>query len=213
MTKFTSAICGSDRASVELVAAADGEAELLGALRAGHPQAHEALVRQYGPYMLAVARRLLKCEQDRADAVQDAFIFAFEAIHEFSGRATIRTWLHRIIVNACLMRLRATARRPVVSIEALYPRFDETGHQIAPLKPWVKQPAEIVIDAELRDQVRSCIDQLPDTYRTVLMLRDIEEFNTDQTAQLLGVSVAVVKTRLHRARQALRTLLEPLLTA
>lgn len=209
MTKSASTICHSHATSSALGTAQDSDAELLRALRAGVPEAQETFVRQHGPYLLAVARRLLKCEQDSADAVQDTFISAFQAILQFSGASTIRTWLHRIVVNACLMKLRSDARRPIISIEALCPQFDDTGHQFGPVVPWVEQPTDKLIDAELRQQVRACIDLLPDTYRTVLLLRDMEEFDTDQTAQMLGVSVAVVKTRLHRARQALRTLLEP----
>ena len=209
MTKSASTICRSPARSSTFGAAENSDAELLSALRTGEQAAHEKLVRQHGPYLLAVARRFLKCEQDSADAVQETFISAFQAIQGFSGAASIRTWLHRIVVNACLMKLRSDARRPAVSIDALCPRFDDRGHWISPASPWIKQPTDLLIDAELRHQVRACINRLPDAYRTVLLLRDIEELSTGQTAQLLGVSVAVVKTRLHRARQALRALLEP----
>ncbi len=178
------------------------DAELIEALHAGQPGAHEALVRRHGPYLLAVARRFLNCDADRADAVQEAFISAFQAIGKFSGRASLRTWLHRIIINACLMKMRSEARRPAVSIEALCPRFDERGHRILPPRPWVGQPVDLLIDAELREQVRGCVARLPVAFRTVLLLRDIEGLDTGETARMLGVSAAVVKTRLHRARQA-----------
>jgi RNA polymerase sigma-70 factor (ECF subfamily) len=201
---------GSDETFSEHDALTDFDVALLDALLAGEPQAYEVLVRRHGPQMLAVARQILDCEQDSADAVQDAFISAFQAIGQFAGRSSLRTWLHRIVVNACLMKLRSRARHPVVSIESLCPQFDDTGHQLEPASPWVEQPTDLLMDAEIRNRVRVSIDSLPDAYRTVLLLRDIEEFDTAQTAQVLGVSIAVVKTRLHRARQALRTLLEPI---
>jgi RNA polymerase sigma-70 factor (ECF subfamily) len=190
-------------------ASSPAELDLLAALRAGAPEAYEMVVRRHGPRLLIVARRILKCEQDSADAVQEAFISAFQAIHQFGGGANLCTWLHRIVVNACLMKLRSRVRQCVVSIEDLCPRFDETGHQIVPAAAWVREPVNELIDAETRSFVRSAIDRLPDDYRTVLLLRDIEELDTDETALMLGVSPGVVKTRLHRARQALRTLLAP----
>lgn len=210
---MTAPISSIEREAFAVDGGASGEAELLSALRGGESQAFETLVRRQGPRMLVIAKRILPGEQDAADAVQDAFLSAFQALARFEGGSTLSTWLHRITVNACLLKLRSKARRPVVSIEVLCPRFDDVGHQLDPAAPWVEQPLQQLEDAEVRMQVRHCIDRLPDAYRTVLLLRDIEEFDTEQTAELLGVSTTVVKTRLHRARQALRTLLEPLFAA
>jgi RNA polymerase sigma-70 factor (ECF subfamily) len=207
---MTTSLLNDADATVPANSAAHDDTELLQALRAGDPRAIEMFVRRLGPQMLTIAKRLLHGDQDAADAVQDAFLSAIQAIARFEGESSLSTWLHRITVNACLMKLRASARRPVVSMEALCPRFDDTGHPMDPAAPWSEQPLIQLERAEARKQVRQCIDRLPDAYRTVLLLRDIEELDTEQTAELLGVSTAVVKTRLHRARQALRTLLEPL---
>jgi RNA polymerase sigma-70 factor (ECF subfamily) len=187
------------------------ETNLISRLQAGEAAAQEQFVRYYSGQMLAVATRYCRCEQDAADAVQDAFISAFKAVHNFSGQSRLSTWLHRITVNACLMRLRAERSRPSTSIEDLLPQFDRTGHHARPVRNWRNDAFEELASAELRAQVRSCIDQLPDSYRTILLLRDIEQYDTEETAQMLGESVANVKTRLHRARQALRTLLESLM--
>jgi RNA polymerase sigma-70 factor (ECF subfamily) len=92
----------------------------------------------------------------------------------------------------------------------LLPTFDETGHHSHPVRPWEDDVLARLTRAEIRAYVRACIDRLPAPYREVLVLRDIEEFDTEQTAQQLGINPGAVKTRLHRARQALRTLLEPL---
>jgi RNA polymerase sigma-70 factor (ECF subfamily) len=191
--------------------AADDERALLAALRAGDERAFERLVREQAPRMLAVARRLLGDGEDARDAVQDAFGSAFRAIGSFAGDARLSTWLHRIVVNAALMKLRTRRRKPEQPIDDLLPRFEADGHRRDPGGPW--QPAERLERSELRKLVREGIERLPDGYRTVLVLRDIEELDTTAVAELLGVSPGVVKTRLHRARQALRTLLDPHLRA
>lgn len=178
-------------------------------LRAGEEAAFEELVRAYGGRMLAVARRFLPSEEDARDAVQDAFLSAFRSIGRFEGQARLSTWLHRIVVNAALMKLRTRRRKPEQSIEDLLPGFLEDGHLAHQALEW-RKPAEDPVEREqLRALLRESIDQLPESYRNVLLLRDIEEFDTEETAQLLKISVAAVKTRLHRARQALRGLLEP----
>lgn len=183
---------------------------LLERIRAGDERACEALVRQHGGRLLAVARRFLRTEEDSADAVQDAFLSAFRSLEGFERNSTLGTWLHRIVVNVCLMRLRARSRSREVRIDDLLPTFDETGHHSHPVRAWGDDALARLARAETRAQVRACIDRLPDPYREVLVLRDIEELDTEQTAQHLGINPGAVKTRLHRARQALRTLLEPL---
>jgi RNA polymerase sigma-70 factor (ECF subfamily) len=185
--------------------------ELLARVRAGDEFACEALVRQHGGRMLAVARRFLRSEEDSADAVQDAFLAAFRSLQGFEGNSALGTWLHRIVVNVCLMKLRSRSRSREVRIDDLLPSFDETGHHKSPVRGWENPTLAHLGRAEIRAQVRSCIDQLPKAYREVLLLRDIEEFDTAQTARQLGTTPGAVKTRLHRARQALRTLLEPVI--
>lgn len=159
--------------------------------------------------MLAVARRLLRSEDDARDAVQEAFLSALKSIDGYAGEARISTWLHRIVVNAALMKLRTRKRRPERSIEELLPTYLPDGHQAQPPSTWRSSASRELESAETRKLVRSKIDELPEAYRTVLLLRDIEELDTEETARLLSSSVNAVKTRLHRARQALRTLLAP----
>ncbi|MCC6359887.1 MAG: sigma-70 family RNA polymerase sigma factor [Phycisphaerales bacterium] len=189
------------------------EAALLAGVRRDEQPACEEFVRRHAGAMLAVARRFLRCEQEAADAVQDAFLSAFRSIHEFSGGSKLSTWLHRIVVNACLMKLRSARSRPTSSIENLLPAFDDTGHHAHRVSAWSDSPPDRLHASELRERVRECINELPDSFRTVLLLRDIEELDTAETAERLAISQAAVKVRLHRARQALRTLLAPLFTA
>jgi RNA polymerase sigma-70 factor, ECF subfamily len=183
---------------------------LLDCLRSGHEHAYEELVRQFGGRLLTIARRYLRSEADAADAVQNAFLHAFKSIDNFKGDSQLSTWLHRIVVNCALMHLRAARRRGEmnrVDIDDVLPRFDATGNWID--NGILSAPAHLSVEAsETRAIVRKCIDLLPDKYRTVLLLRDIDELNTEEAAQLLNLTPDAVKVRLHRARQALKALLE-----
>jgi RNA polymerase sigma-70 factor (ECF subfamily) len=195
--------------SIEDLNECDSEVRLLARVRVGDERACEALVRRHSGRMLAVARRFLRSEEDSADAVQDAFLSAFRSLDSFEGSSALGTWLHRIVVNASLTRLRARSRSREVRIDDLLPTFDESGHHRLPVRPREDQGLVRLTRAETHAHVRACIDRLPEPYREILVLRDIEELDTDQTAQQLGINPGAVKTRLHRARQALRTLLEP----
>jgi RNA polymerase sigma-70 factor (ECF subfamily) len=183
--------------------------DLLSQLSLRQPHAWERLVREQSPRLLAVARRILRDEDAARDAVQEAFVAAFRHLERFAGQALLSTWLHRIVVNAALMRLRSRAARPETSIEDLLPAFEADGHHVVSPPAWRQTPDELLEQDEARKLVREAIDRLPEAYRTVLLLRDIEELDTATTAAILGVTVPAVKVRLHRARQALRTLLEP----
>lgn len=186
-----------------------GDAALIAGLQAGDADAFETLVRKYMPMLLRVARRILRSEDDARDAVQDAFISAFKSIRSFASQSQLGTWLHRIAINSSLMKLRSQRRRAEEDIDGYLPRFMEDGHQVEPSVPWNETAEDAMQRAELRDLVRKSIDQLPETYRTILLLRDIEELSAEETAKILGINRNTVKVRLHRARQALRAILDP----
>ncbi|HWP64356.1 MAG TPA: sigma-70 family RNA polymerase sigma factor [Candidatus Limnocylindria bacterium] len=183
------------------------DAALLARLRAGDETAFEAMVHAHGGRMLATARRMLPGEDDARDVVQEALLSAFRSIGSFEGTARLSTWLHRIVVNAALMKLRGRRRRREESIDDLLPRFAEDGHFAEPVAPWELESETLLARRETRAAVRRAIARLPEPYRTVLVLRDIEELDTEETAVALRLRPNAVKTRLHRARQALRTLL------
>lgn len=178
-------------------------------LKRGDTQAFEELVRRYSGRLLRAARRILPSEEDARDALQDAFVAAFRSLGNFEATARLSTWLHRIVVNASLMKLRTRRRKPEEAIEEYLPRFAEDGHQSPPSTPWNESAEAMVEREELRRLVRDSIERLPESYRTVLVLRDLEELSTEETAAMLGASPNAVKIRLHRARQALRGLLDP----
>jgi RNA polymerase sigma-70 factor (ECF subfamily) len=191
----------------------NSETELVARLRCGDETAYEELVRNETRHLLAVARRLLRNEEDAQDAVQQAFLSAFRALPAFSGRSRLTTWLHRIVTNAALMKLRTRGRQPEGSIEELLPTFHEDGHHVEQFSEWALPADAKMLRRETRAQVRAAIEQLPESYRTVLVLRDFEELSTEETAQALGVNPNTVKIRLHRARQALLKLLKPRIEA
>jgi RNA polymerase sigma-70 factor (ECF subfamily) len=195
-----------------LDAAGRTEGDLLARLRRNDAYAFEELVRAQSARLLSVARRILRNEEDARDAVQEGFVSAFRALPEFNGQSRLATWLHRIVVNASLMKLRARSRRPEVSIETLLPRFLEDGHHAEPVGPWMSVDA-MLMRQETRAQLLRALDSLPDSYRTVVVLRDIEELDTETTAKMLGLTPNAVKIRLHRARQALVRLLSPAVQA
>lgn len=185
----------------------DGEAELLVRLRARDHAAFEELVRGYGHRMLSVARRFFADEADAQDALQDALLNVHRSVAGFSGESRLATWLHRIVVNASLMKLRARRRRPETTLDTSVPE--------ALSKAAYGRREEVCVSlqsmgrAETRARVRECIGRISESYRAVLLLRDIEGMRIEEIGRLLEVSPGTVKMRLHRARHALRQLLDP----
>jgi RNA polymerase sigma-70 factor, ECF subfamily len=186
------------------------EGTLIDGLRNGNEQAFETLVRKFGPRLLARARRYLQSEDDARDVLQDAFLCALKSIGTFKGDSQLSTWLYRIVINCALMHLREKKRLSEIQdieIDELLPRFDPAGNWIDGDSP--SRSAQVYLEiSETKATVRRCIEQLPDSHRLVLTLRDIDEFDTEEVASLLGVTGNIVKVRLHRARQALKTLME-----
>ena len=180
------------------------EAALVAGLKAKRPEAFETLVRTYAPRLLAVARRMVGTDSDAQDVVQDAMLSAYRSIDRFEGTARVSTWLHRIVVNAALMKLRTRRRKPEESLEAALPTFRDDGHHAHDIEAWGDTPDLSAERQETRAIVRDAILALPDAYRDVLVLRDIQEEDTGSTARALGITPNAVKIRLHRARQALR---------
>ena len=149
---------------------------------------------------------------DAADCFQDTFIAVFETIGQYEQRSSLRHWVRGITINKCLMRLRKRQRQREQSIEHLLPLYDERGHRLAVASPAQGNEIEELLDAEqLHRVVRETIDELPDRYRLILLLRDIDGYSTRESASILGIKESAAKTRLHRARMALKFLLQPVL--
>lgn len=187
------------------------EASLLARLRAGDDRAFEQLVHTHGGRLLAVTRRITRSEQDAEDAVQEAFLLAFRSLSGFDGRSTLGTWLHRIAVNAALSKARKGKHHKATSIDELLPVFDNGFHKEHPVALAVTDDTS----GQSTHQVRAVWDalaQLPDEYRDVVVLRDIEGLESKAAATSLGISDALVRQRLHRGRQALLKLLQQTLS-
>ena len=195
------------RGDAPLTVIAD-EPRLIARLRAGEESAFEQLVRSTSGRLLAAARHLLRNEEDARDAVQNAFIRAFQSLSKFREESRISTWLHRILVNEALMQLRSRPKAEDESIDDLLPTFIADGHQTRDTVDWTETAEAALEREETAVLVRRKIDELPGDYRTVLVMRDLDEMSNPEIADALGISTNLVKVRLHRARQALRTLLE-----
>lgn len=189
------------------------DAALIAGLKAGDNAVYETLVRTYGGRLLATARRMLHNDEDARDAVQDAFINAYRSRESFKGDSLISTWLHSIVVNSSLMKLRTRRRKPEEQIEDYLPRFLPDGHHTQQFPSWT-EPADVALSRkETAEMVRTAIEELPETYRTVVLLRDIEGLSTEETAKIVNTTPNAVKIRLHRGRLALRTLIAPHMVA
>lgn len=184
------------------------DGSLIERLRTGDNVAFEELVEHHAASLLAVTRRILRDEEEARDAVQETFVAAFRGIADFQSDSRVSTWLHRIAVNCALMKLRIRRRREQ-DIDALLPPFQPDGHLLHSSVGWTETAEEILQREQACALVRRCIDQLPESYRIVLVLRDIEQLPADVVAAKLEITRDNLKVKLHRARQALRTLLDP----
>ena len=171
----------------------------------------ETLVRSNIGWMLALAERIMRDRGLAEDVVQDAFIKAFRGLGDFEGRSSLETWLRRITVNSALSKLRQLQRLAEQPIDEYLPKFDELDYRVEAAWPHLASVEDIMESEDLRERVYAIIGELPDTYRVILQLRDIEEYDTGEVASLLDISESNVKVRLHRARAALKKLLEPIL--
>ena len=164
--------------------------------------------------MLNVANHIVRNEADAQDCVQEAFLKVLKNIGQFEERASVGCWLHKIVANTALMRLRSRVRKKEDSLSELLPEFNGEGDRIKtdPLMPG-PSVQESFQSVQTQTIVRQAIDQLPESYRAVLIARDIEGFDTNEAAEILDLQPGAVKTRLHRARGALKTLLEPAIKA
>ncbi len=177
------------------------EDRLVARLRQGDHAAFEEVVRQYESKVYSLARGLTRNEADAQDAVQDTFLSVFKNVKSFKGGSSLSTWIYRITVNAALMKMR---RRRYddrsVPIDEAMPTFDEDGHRIATLPDWHPRADEMLLNREMGGHLRQAIATLEADYRSVLIMRDQEGLTNEEVAAVLGLSLAAVKSRLHRAR-------------
>ncbi len=175
--------------------------ELVRAAQVGETRAFDELVNRYREKVYRLSYKILRHEDDAAEALQDAFLSAFRGLKNFKAESTFSTWLYRIATNAALMKYRKR-RVGHVSFEQSQSGAEEAeGLQIP---DWSTQPVEDLLTAEMREVMEEALDRLPEDLKQVFLLRDVEGLSNADVAESLGLSVAAVKSRLHRARIQLR---------
>ncbi len=195
----------SDRADSAPVS----EEILIARAKKGDFEAFESLVNTYQEKVYRLAFRFVRNETEAKEIVQDTLLSVWRKLDGFKGDSQFGSWLFRVTANAALMRLRSQRRHAEVSTEELPPGFLDSqqstyGQMLSHGENWSKRPDEELQSEELRRQIQSAVDALPEIYRTVFLVRDVDGLSTEETAQALDLSIPTVKTRLHRARIALR---------
>jgi len=179
--------------------------ELVARARAKDFGAFEQLLDRYEDKIFRLAYRFVRNETEAKEVLQDTFLSIWRKLDTFKGDAQFGSWLYRVAANTALMRLRAQRRHPEISTEELPVGYlDNYGQVPPPGENWAKRPDDELQSDELRRHIQSAVDGLPEIYRTVFLLRDVEGLSTEETGEILAISVPTVKTRLHRARIALR---------
>lgn len=179
----------------------DDEAPLVERLRAGEESAYREFVETYQDRILTVVARIAGGTGDAEDLAQDAFLKAFAAIDRFAGKSALYTWLYRIAVNTARDWVASRRRRPAVSLEG------ESGPIVDPPDPG-ESPEESLLRRERAAAVRAALERLPEPFRTTLILREMEGNTYEEVANILGISIGTVESRIFRARCKLRALLE-----
>lgn len=187
---------------------ADAERELIERLRARDVEALEALMSRHASRLYRVAYGITRSDADAEEVVQDVFLTLFRKIEGFEGRAALGSWLYRVTTNAALIKRRGKRDELEVSLEEQLPTFLADGHRDGDrsflLADWSETPEDTLLNGEARKVLERALDRLPGHYRAVVVLREVEGLANEEVAQVLGESVPTVKSRLHRARMALR---------
>ena len=181
-----------------MVSKQESDEQLVRKAQADDERAFGELVSRYETKVYSLALKMLRNPEDAEDVLQDTFLRAYRGIKSFQGHSTFSTWIYRITANSALMRLRKR-QLPTVSIEDADER--ETPINIA---DWAPGPVEQMLNQETQAAMNEAIESLPPEFRQVFVLRDIEELSNAEVAEILDLSVAAVKSRLHRARLKVR---------
>lgn len=186
----------------------DTELALVASLRAGDLGALEALMVRYRDRVFRLAHGICRNEADAEEVAQDVFLTVFRKIDSFEGKSALWTWLFRVTTNAALVKRRGKRLEVEVSLDQHLPTWLADGHRAGErsfvLRDWSQSPEADFLSGEVREFLHRAIDGLPPDYRAVLVLRDVEGLSNEEVADMVGETVACVKSRLHRARMVLR---------
>ena len=187
----------------------DDESALVAAAKSGDASAFEELVNRYEGKIFRLTQNITQNQSDAEDAMQDAFLKAFQHLKDFEGGSRFYTWLVRIAVNEALMRLRKRRPNQVSLDEPIASHDGEEQPMAMQIRDWGPSPEQRYAQSEMGDILSKVIEQLDPIYRVVFLLRDVEDISTEETAKILEISIPAVKSRLLRARLRLRELLNP----
>ena len=182
----------------------DEDAELIRAINSGRKSLFHELVKKYEQKLYNFGLRMCGETRDAEDMVQDTFLNVYRYLADFRYEASFKNWLYRIASSACIKKRRKSKFAPKkdISLEDFIPEDKENIPDSLP--QWASEPLEKILNTELSENIQQSILSLPEKYRIVLILRDIEGFSTGETAQILNIKPASVKVRLHRARLFLK---------
>jgi RNA polymerase sigma-70 factor (ECF subfamily) len=169
----------------------------------------ETVFRDYAPRVYSVARRMMGNDADAEDVTQDVLLQVIRKLDTFRGEAQFPTWLHRVTVNTALAHRGKRARREEREVHDPLQQFRENGHHASPVRRWDMEPDEQAISQETRQLIEQAIAEMPEIYRDVYVLADVEGLSNPEIGEMLGLSVPAVKSRLHRGRLILRNALAP----
>lgn len=180
------------------------QSSLINRLKKGDSDAFAEMVDRYSTGVYRIAYRFTSDQQDAEDVLQETFIKAFKALPEFEGRSSLSTWLYRIAVNEALMLLRKRNPKQVSLEQSTSVEDDDETETNLNLADWCCLPEDVLLSSESRNFLDAAVKKLPETLRSVFILRDIEGLSIHDTAETLGLSETNVKTRLLRARLQMR---------
>ncbi len=169
----------------------------------------EQVFRDHAPRIYHLARRILGNDADAEDVTQDVLLQVIRKLDTFRGEAAFPTWLHRVTVNAALGLRRQRVSQDGHRVYDPLEQFGEGGHHPRPVRPWSVTPDQQALNQETRDLIEKAITRLPEIYRDVYVLADVEGLPNQEIADLLGLNVGAVKSRLHRGRLLMRDALAP----
>jgi RNA polymerase sigma-70 factor, ECF subfamily len=169
----------------------------------------EQVFHEHGPRVYSLARRMLGNDADAEDVAQDVLLQVLRKGSSYRGDASFPTWLHKVTVNAALAHRRRRSRRQQHEHPDPLNLFEQDGHHSQPVRPWSITPERVLEDRETARLIDDAIKHLPELYRDVYVLADVERLPNAQIADMLGMSIAAVKSRLHRARLLMRHALAP----
>ena len=169
----------------------------------------ELVFRDYAPRVYSLARRMLGNDADAEDVTQDVLLQVVRKLDTFRGEADFPTWLHRVTVNMALAHRGKRARREEHEVRDPLQDFQQDGHHGGPVQPWSVAPDKQAINRETQELVEQAIGTMPEIYRDVYVLADVEGMSNPEIGELLGMSVPAVKSRLHRGRIFMRNALAP----